>query len=421
MSAFETLLSGAWLTRERMRLIALAVMIASLAGLGFLVATSNGLNDYKGRPLGTDFSNVYAAGTYVLEGRAAAAFDPPQQYAREQAIFGPGTQFYGWPYPPYFLFIAAALAMMPYLLALFVWQAVTFGLYLFAVRAIIFSPSAGLSPKWRSDGLWLLLAAAYPAVFVNLGHGNNGFLTAALFGFALAVLERRPVIAGISFGLIAYKPHFGIMIPLVLMASGRWRAFGAAAVTVVLLTLATLIAFGPQVWDALFASTHFTRVIVLEAGETGWHKIQSVFSWVRMWGAPIPLAYALQGGVTLAVAAALVWLWRSDAAYPLKAAALPIAAILTTPYSLDYDMMVLGIAMAFLAIDGMTRGFLPYEKTALAFLWAVPLITRSFAELTMIPLGAITMLAVFVLTLRRAAYDLSAGNRGWISAHLPTK
>jgi hypothetical protein len=258
-------------------------------------------------------------------------------------------------------------------------------------------------------------------VFVNLGHGNNGFLTAALFGFALAVLERRPIIAGISFGLIAYKPHFGIMIPLVLMASGRWRAFVAAAVTVALLTLATLIAFGPQVWDALFASTHFTRVIVLEAGETGWHKIQSVFSWVRMWGAPIPLAYALQGGVTLAVAAALVWLWRSDAVYSLKAAALPIAAILTTPYSLDYDMTVLGVAMAFLAVDGMTRGFLPYEKTALAFLWAVPLITRSFAELTLIPLGAITMLAVFVLTLRGAAYDLTAGNRGWISARLPTK
>ena len=33
--------------------------------------------------------------------------------------------------------------------------------------------------------MWLLLAAAYPAVFVNLGHGHNGFLTAALMGRAL--------------------------------------------------------------------------------------------------------------------------------------------------------------------------------------------------------------------------------------------
>ena len=29
--------------------------------------------------------------------------------AREQAIFGADTQFYGWHYPPYFLFVAAPL------------------------------------------------------------------------------------------------------------------------------------------------------------------------------------------------------------------------------------------------------------------------------------------------------------------------
>lgn len=405
MNAFHALLDGEWLTRERIRFVAIAVVIATIAGLGFIVATSHGLNDYQGRPVGTDFSNVYAAGTYVLEGNAAAAFDPPQQHAREQKIFGPDTPFYGWPYPPYFLFIAGALALMPYLPALFVWLAATLSLYLLAVRAIIFSPSVGLPPKIRNDSLWFLLALAYPGVFVNLGHGNNGFLTAALFGFGLAALERQPIVAGISFGLIAYKPHFGIMIPLVLIASGRWRAFGAAAVTVALLTLATLVVFGPQVWDALFASTHFTRVIVLEAGETGWHKIQSVFSWVRMWGGPVPLAYALQGAVTLAVAASLVWLWRSDAVYPLKAAALPIAAVLTTPYSLDYDMMVLGIAITFLVANGLKRDFLPYEKTALAFLWLVPFITRSFAQLTLIPLGTIAMLTVFALTLRRAVAE----------------
>ena len=104
----ETLRSGAWLTRERIRLVALAVLAASVIGAGFLIATSNGLNDRFGRPLGTDFSNVYAAGTYVLDGEAAAPFAPPRQFAREQAIFGAKTQFYGWHYPPYFLGLAAA-------------------------------------------------------------------------------------------------------------------------------------------------------------------------------------------------------------------------------------------------------------------------------------------------------------------------
>src|ERR1700691_6165358 len=98
--------SGDWLTRERMRLVASVLLIASMIGFLFLVVTAHGGIDVQGRPIGTDFSNVYAAGTYVLEGNPDAPFDPPQQYAREQTIFGAATPFYGWHYPPYFLFIA---------------------------------------------------------------------------------------------------------------------------------------------------------------------------------------------------------------------------------------------------------------------------------------------------------------------------
>jgi hypothetical protein len=243
-------------------------------------------------------------------------------------------------------------------------------------------------------------------VFVNLGHGHNGFLTAALIGFALVTLDRRPVLAGVLFGLLAYKPQFGIMIPLVLAASGRWRSFFAAGATVALLVLAASLAFGTEAWRAFFYFAEYTRVTVLETGETGWHKIQSVFSWARMWGAPVALAYAIQGAVIIALAGALIWLWRSPASFALKAAALCLAAILATPYSLDYDLMVLAPAIAFLALDGLQRGFAPYEKTALAALWVVPLVARGFAQVSFIPLGVIAMLVMFVLVIRRARTDL---------------
>jgi alpha-1,2-mannosyltransferase len=105
---------------------------------------------------------------------------------------------------------------------------------------------------------------------------------------------------------------------------------------------------------------------------------------------------------SLALAVATAWLWRGKAPYPLKAAALCLAAILATPYTLDYDMMVLAPAIAFLTADGMTRGFGPWQKTALAALWLVPLFARSFAQLTLIPLGVPAMLAVFVVVVRRA-------------------
>jgi hypothetical protein len=193
------------------------------------------------------------------------------------------------------------------------------------------------------------------------------------------------------------------MIPLALVAAGRWRAFIAAAATVAALALATTLVFGVEVWRAFFASTHLTRLVVLEAGDTGWQKIQSVFSWARMWGGSVPLAYAAQGAVTLALIGALIWLWRSAAPFPLKAAALAIAAILATPYSLDYDLMVLAPAIAYFAADGMARGFLPWEKTALALLWFVPLFTRVIAQYTFLPLGVWAMILVLVLVLRRAA------------------
>ncbi len=413
--ALQTLRSGDWLTRERIRLVAVVLLIASVAGFVFLVATAHGGIDRQGRPLGTDFSNVYAAGTYVLDGNPEAPFDPPQQYAREQAIFGAATPFYGWHYPPYFLFVAGALAKMPYALALAVWQASTLALYVLMIWAII-SPSPrrgdgrgeGARDSQSGFGELLLLALAYPAVLINVGHGQNGFLTAALLGGALVVLDRRPLLAGILIGLLVYKPQFGLVIPLALIAGGRWRSFAAATATVAALTLITTIAFGSQIWHSFLVSTQFSRTVVLEQGQTGWQKIQSVFSWARMWGAPIPLAYALQGVLTVTLGAAIVRLWRSAASPALKSAALCLAAILATPYSLDYDMMVLAPAIAFFAVDCITRGFRSWEKTVLAALWLVPLVARSVAQATLVPLGVPAMLAVFVLILRRAELDRSS-------------
>jgi hypothetical protein len=442
MSAMlDTVRSGDFLTRERMRLVAFGLLIAYAVGISWLVATANGLNDAIGRPLGTDFSNVYAAGTLVLDGEPQAPFDPARQLAREQAIFGAATQFYGWHYPPFFLFVAALLALMPYKLALLTWQGVTLVLYLAALRAIVVGADArpastpppeqggastaaagrGLREAWTAwvgpDPMWLVLALAFPAVFVNLGHGHNGFLTAALIGAALANLDRRPLLAGMLLGLVVYKPQFGILFPLVLAATGRWRAFVAAAATVGGLAQMTTLAFGVPVWDAFLGSMEFTRTVVLEAGGTGWHKIQSVFSLVRMWGGPVALAYGVQSAVTLTLAVALAWLWRAKVEFPLKAAALIIASILATPYSLDYDMTALAPAIAFLAVNGLSRGFAPYEKTMLAALWIAPLVARSIAQAIMVPVGVLAMATMLGLIFHRAAQEARLFERWHPSQH----
>ena len=140
-----------------------------------------------------------------------------------------------------------------------------------------------------------------------------------------------------------------------------------------------------------------------------------------MWGGGVPLAYAVQAAVTVALArGAGLAVAQRRAATALKAAALPIASILATPYSLDYDLMVLAPRSRSSPSKGYERGFRPYEKTALAFLWFMPLIARTVAEQTLIPLGVPAMLLVFVLVMRRAIADTGAFPH-WQSAAHPIK
>jgi len=288
------------------------------------------------------------------------------------------------------LFLVAAV---PYAWGLAIWLVASFAAYLTAIRAIL--------PRQET----LLVAAAFPAVFVNVGHGQNGFLTAALLGGALHWLDRKPWLAGMLIGLLAYKPQFGVLIPIALLAGGRWRSIGAAAATIAALVAISFATLGGGIWHAFADSMNFTQTVVLEQGGTGWQKIQSIFAAVRALGASVPVAYAAQASLLAMLAATLAWLWHGDAAFELKAAALALGSLLATPYVLDYDFVVLAVAIAFFARHGLRHGFRDFEISLLAAAWIVPLLSRSIAGVAYIPLGLLVELAFYAFVLRRAALD----------------
>jgi hypothetical protein len=400
---WQGLRSGQWLTAARARGYSLILLgIGAIAVVGW-IAVSDGLIDRNGKPIGTDFSNVYAAGTLTWQGRPAEAYVPALQHAQEKASFG-GREvpFYGWHYPPFFFAVAFMVAAFPYAFGLSIWLAASFAAYLAVIRAILPRPET------------LLIASAFPAVFVNIGHGQNGFLTTALLGGALHLLDRRPWIAGVLIGCLAYKPQFGVLIPIALLAGQRWSSIAAAVATVAALVALSFVTLGASVWHAFADSMNFTQTIVLEQGGTGWEKIQSVFSAVRMWGAGVHAAYAVQIALALMLTASIAWLWRGDAAFELKAAALATASLLATPYVLDYDLVVLAIAIAFYARHGLRCGFRDYEISLLAAAWIVPLVSRGIAGVTGIPLGLLVLLATYIFIMRRAMQDretMTAGAR----------
>lgn len=343
--------------------------------------------DPNGLGIPTDFINVWAAGRLVLDGLPAQAYDWDIQKQVEVAKLGQDfVGYFAWHYPPPFLFAASLLAQLPYQLAFIGWVAVSFLPFLVAMRAIV----------GRNFGY--LLALAIPMVFINALVGQNGFLTAALIGGTLYLIPVRPVLAGICLGLLTYKPQYGLLFPVALIAAGHWRVFISAAVTAVVLAAASWLAFGIESWLAFFHwMPKFSQAFLTE-GKAPWWKLQSIFSLVRYFGGSEPLGWAFQWVLTASLAVVLVLMWRSRVPYTVKAAALAAGTLLTTPYLFMYDMMVLAIPIAFLVRTGVKTGFRAYELPALGTVVAL-IVCYMF---TGIPTGLGATLVVAALILRRA-------------------
>jgi hypothetical protein len=401
----ERYATGAWLSPSLIMFAALCAIAASMAAIVFLFATSHGTVDYSGRPLGTDFSSFWSAGRMALEGHAAQAYDWSIHRDFQRVTHGVDA-FYPWSYPPVFLLVAAAFATLPYGLALLAWQ-----LAGMAAAARVFWE---ILPGRRA----LLIGAAFPGVFVCVGNGQTGFLTATLLAGGLLLLPRRQVLAGVLFGLLAYKPQFGLLLPLVLVAGGYWRAIAAAACTVIACVALTTALWGWPVWQAFLDSLPLTRSVVLDGGAAGFEKFQSAFAWVRLLGGSLLAAYSAQALVTAGVLAGCLWIWWTGMSYRLKCAALLTGALLSSPYVLDYDFISFGMAIAFLVAHGLEHGFLRWEKTLLAFAWFVPIMTRSFTKLTTVPIGFLALAAVFALVIVRAVAE-QRGNAGEGSSATP--
>jgi arabinofuranan 3-O-arabinosyltransferase len=343
--------------------------------------------DPNGLGIPTDFVNVWAAGRLVLDGHPALAYDWDIQKQIEVAQLGQDfIGHFAWHYPPPFLFVAAFLAQFPYAVAFVGWVLVSLVPYLAMMRAIV----------GRTFGL--VLAVGFPLVLNNGVVGQNGFLTAALIGGTLYLMPIRPVLAGICLGLLSYKPQYGLLFPLVLIAASQWTVFFTAAIVAVAMAFASWLAFGTESWQAFFHwMPMFSQAFLTEGRATFW-KLQSLFALVRFCGGTEQLAWIFQWILSGTIAVGLALMWRSRVSYSLKAAALATGTLLITPYLFMYDMMVLGVPVAFLVRIGLATGFRRYELAGLACALALII---SFIFL-MAPVGLGATLIVAGLIVRRA-------------------
>lgn len=389
MRLIERIRTGDWVTARRLRIYPRLFLAVCLALAAMAILRGQGSLADASTPLGTDFISFWSAANLVAQGRPADAYDHAALQALEQTLTGPDGPLYTWLYPPMALLVVAPLAALPYPAALAAWLGLTLAGYLTAL--------------WRllPEGRALLLMLAFPPLFINLGHGQNAFLSAALLGWGLVLLPRRPWLAGLLLGTLIYKPQLGLLLPVALLAAGQGRAFLGAGLAAIALAGATYGLWGPEVWSAFLAKSDYARQM-LEQGLVPWYKMISVFAAARLLGAGVGVAWALQGLASL-MAAATVWrMWRGPVAYPIKVAALAIGTLVAAPLALDYDATLLGLALAAWVAEGRRRGFGDWEISALALAWMSPLFWRPLAQVTSIPWGTLALVLLLWLVIRHA-------------------
>jgi hypothetical protein len=377
-----------WLTAERLTAYPLIVLMVCLATSAGWIIMGSGMLDPRGSPIGTDFVTFWAASHLALTGEPAAVYDVARIAAAEQAAVPGFAGVFTWHYPPTFLLVVLPLALLPYLAAYAAFVGVTGAMFAAVMWRIAANRQA------------MLLLAAFPGVLINVLHGQNGFLTTAILGAGLLAVDRRPLLGGALFGLMAYKPHFAMLVPVALLAARSWHAIAAAAAVAVAFVAASTAIFGIDMLTTFVSTMPFVREMV-ESGMLPWHKMATTFAMMRLLGAATSTAYALQALAALAAIAGIVVLWRRPSPLALRGAMLITATMFATPYMFDYDMVLLALPIAWLALDGMARGWQPCEREILVAAWVAPVIAPGIANATHLQLAPLVTIGLFVLILRR--------------------
>ena len=278
--------------------------------------------------------------------------------------------FHPWIYPPYTLLLVVPLAALGWPATYVTFQAASFAFMLVGLW------------QWRPRGA---LTAAFlagvvlcPATAFTLGAGQNSFFSAGLVLSGFALLKRRPVLAGICLGLLAFKPQLALLVPVAVAATGAWGAFLAAGATVAALLLASLVVPGIPLWRGwlhLFLS-----------GDPAFHQWvnegriygQSVFTNLRLLGLPDGAANAGQYGA-IVLAGACVWrAFRGGLGHAQKLAVLMVAMTLAAPHLGNYDAILTGIAAMLVLADGTHRVLRRGEAALAMLLWATTAINPPF-------------------------------------------
>jgi alpha-1,2-mannosyltransferase len=373
------------------------LLIIELAVFIFMIAGTHGLIVPLKESATTDFVSFYAAGSLAVSGSPQLAYNADAHRAAEEQTTAAGITYNFFYYPPTFLLLCAALAHLPYLVAFLLFETVTLCLYLFAACRILGEPGRAV----------IVPLLAFAPVLWTLGLGQNSLLTAALFGAGTLLVDRRPVTAGLLFGVLCYKPQFALLVPVALAAGKRWLALWAVLASAVALSLLSLALFGWQTWHDFIIAAAGSSAIYM-TGRVPFTGYINPLGAVRELGGAPNIAYAVQTGAILTGALLVALVWRRGLPLPLRAATLSSATLVAAPLVLFYDLTLGAVAALWLIrADGEYR-LAEWQKVTLAVLFLLSLAPRISAEALHFPVGSCIALALLTLVAARALESMAS-------------
>src|SRR6266404_7371440 len=288
-------------SRERVWRCAMNFSVVSLVVLAWDFAhhTSAGVTDGSGEHLARDFINYWSGARLAADGRAAVAYETDAFHEYQRSVVGPASEFKIYGYPPVAMLLTLPLASLGFVPALVLWLILGP-----ALCALLLVPLLGRS-------MAVLAAIGTPAAFLNAISGQNGQFTAALLVAGLTMSERSPVLSGVFLGMLCYKPQMALLLPIALAASGRWRVLIAATATVAILVAASVALFGAEAWAGFFRQAALQRLL-MENGDSFWHRMPTVFAALRLLGSSLATAYIMQVGSAILAIVATSIVWRSN-------------------------------------------------------------------------------------------------------------
>ena len=227
-----------------------AVMYAAFDVYQWVVA-------YTSDKFHNDFTFYYAAARIGLRSGWPTIYDLNLQQA-ELTSMGSAiqiAQLARYISPPPVAWSAVPLTALPYPIAYWTWSAL-----LVAALALTWHMTAPGNGRVRL--IHIAAAFAWVPVIYALQLGQPGHFVALGVAACYALLVAgRPAWAGIALGLLAWKPQLAFLVPAALLISGRYRAFGFAAIALGLLTLASVISLGSSGVGAYEARLSFAASV----------------------------------------------------------------------------------------------------------------------------------------------------------------